>query len=311
VALDPNLRIGLADPRTNVYPNLDTITLAELAAALDGLGVSTILYDTRVTFGTGGAGINDGDNINTPLAGVGRGATLFAAGQAANTVFQLLAGGTSAQLNVRDGRRTMHTLNIAGSNGVWVWRPFLNAQNPLSFSSAFLPTTGTPNGEALGTADPSVSIEGYVRKLNAGDGSDCQWFFGFVYNRITTPTRCIVRIGLLGDGVGGYRFGSVNAPDGAGPPVVANNATDIDAGSVQPAQLVAPGVLWSKVKIKLIPPTPTQTGRWAAYLNDQLVKVFNQVANLPRGYMDAGGNVFDDGYRAIEWGSGATPTGSG
>jgi hypothetical protein len=96
-----------------------------------------------------------------------------------------------------------------------------------------------------------------------------------------SPSATIARIGLIGDGAGGYRFGSVNAPDGAA--AGENGATDIDANAIQPSGLVAPSTSWFHVKIKLIPPTPTQTGRWGAYLNGVLQATFTTNTNFPRG----------------------------
>lgn len=265
---------------------------------LGGGGVGA-LYDARMTLGTANAGINDGDTINQPVGGYVRSNTGDTSGGVINRMFQLPAGAaTAAQLQVRNGRRCLNPLSTALVDGLWLWRPWANAQNPLTFSDAWL------SGGALGGAiAPAVSIEAAVRKLNAGDGSDCHFFFGFTYVRILNPSRQIVRLGLLGDGLGGYQFGSVNAPDGGA--AGTNAATDVDANAVQPAGLTNAnlGTNWFVAKIRLVPPTPTQTGRWEAYLNGVLVATFATTANFPRGY-NPGAGPLDDGYRAIECGFG-------
>lgn len=127
------------------------------------------------------------------------------------------------------------------------------------------------------------NVSAWIRKKAAGDATHCAQFVGFVnggggdFNRSTR----VARIGLMGDGALGFRFGSVNCPDaplgGAD-----NGATNIDANSVQPAVLVNPGASWLHVRIKLVPATEFQTGRFACYLNGRLAATFTLAANMPR-----------------------------
>lgn len=298
MALDPGLRLGLADPRGNVYPNLDTITVAELAEALGvSGGTLNILYQGLATFGTVNTGINDGDNILAPLAG-------FASRSMQETqqIFWSPGGAVTAMtLQGLNGRRWGQIKCGVAQGGLWQFRPgAANAQNPISFADVFpplVPGLGTP----LTTISPSVKIEALFRKLNAGDATDCRCFFGFVYTRILSPSAQVTRIGMIGDGALGYGFGSVNCPDGLNGGG-ANAPGDRDANFVQPAGLVTPGTSIWKVGVKLVPPTPTQTGRWGAYLNDVLVATYTTTVNFPRGLSNPA--PIDDGYRAIEAGFG-------
>jgi hypothetical protein len=259
-------------------------------------GALNILYQGLATFGSANSGLNDGDPISGPLVGF---ATRTI--DESKPVFQNQAGATAPMtLHGLNGRRWAQVVCTAGLDGLWMFRPGTNGQNPVQFADAFPPLVagiGTP----LTTVSPSVKIEALFRKLNAADTTDCRFFFGFTYVRILQPSRQIVRGGMIGDGTTGYGFGSVNAPDGGA--AGANAPGDRDANFVAPAALVAPGTDIWKVGVKLVPPTPTQTGRWGAYLNDVLVATFLTTANFPRGYNNGGGPI-DDGYRAIEIGFG-------
>lgn len=303
--------LGLVDTSGNLKNAQESISLADLIAQLQaqGLGMNNVLLDARVVFGTANAGINDGDNINPPIGGWTKQA-LQGNNVPTDVLFQQIAGvNTAAKLNGLNGRRTMRTIPTATVGSLWFFRPFQAGQNPVGFGDAFLPTTGAVafDPTLAGMPDPSVTIAAWVRKFGAGDASDCRDFFGFTYVRIIAPSGSIARIGLLGDGAGGYRYGSVNCPDGTN--AAQNLATDVDAGAVQPADLAAPGTGWWRAAIKLIPPTPTQSGRWAAYHNGRLVKVFDQLANFPRGYFS--GVQINDGYRAIEAAFGTYDSGGG
>lgn len=137
--------------------------------------------------------------------------------------------------------------------------------------------------------DPSWSVSAWCVKDAAGDASHCQHFLGFANTSVLGgATAEIPRVGLVGDGVTGYRFGSVNAPDGLA--AGNNGASDIDAGSVQPASLVNPGTNWFHVRVKMVPPGPGQVGQVACYLNGVRVVTFSALANLPRGHQGVNDN---------------------
>lgn len=139
----------------------------------------------------------------------------------------------------------------------------------------------------------SCSIQAWFRKETSGDTSHARFTFGFCDMQVVFPSAERSRIGLIGDGAGGYRFGSVHCPDGA----ASGNttATAIDANSVQPAGLVSPGTNWWHARIKIVPPTPTQSGRWGAYLNGILQATFATNTNFPRGSLATSHN-----YSSIE-----------
>lgn len=132
-----------------------------------------------------------------------------------------------------------------------------------------------PSGAAL-------VFQAWLRKLTAGDPCTARMFFGFM-NTANSPlgaTKVVARVGLIGDGVNGFRFGSVNCPDGA--PGV-NGFADIDANSVQPQVLQNPVLKWFHVKVKMVPATPTLPGAVGCYLDGQLAAKFSALANFPRG----------------------------
>lgn len=136
-------------------------------------------------------------------------------------------------------------------------------------------------------ADPDLAFfqELTIRKDVGTDTPGCGFCFGFtsassgsgqsVYNNGNTPS-----FGLIGDGAGGFRFGSVNAPSG-GP---ARARTYVDANAVQPAVLVNPGVAEFTVGIKHIPAIAAgQPARYLCYLNRTLVATFTDPANYLLG----------------------------
>lgn len=182
----------------------------------------------------------------------------------------------------------------------------------IDFRESFGNITATPVNLDKVPLPLTCAISAWLRKEAGGDASHARFTFGFCDMTITFPSAPVARIGLIGDGVTGFRFGSVNCPDGA---VSGDNAaTDINANSVAPSELVSPSTNWFHVRIKVVPPTPTQTGRWGAYLNGVLVATFTTNVNFPRGsastnrnyaniepmicnYADAGqlaGMLFDD-----------------
>jgi hypothetical protein len=298
VALDPSLRVALVDPRGNINPNLDSITLSELAAEL---GVSTTLVEQTLAIGAN-ASNNDGDNFVPPAVGYMPN-NYGGSGVSASQMFLQPGGGNIVATQVfagLDGRRWIQPHNTLGNPGLWFWRPTGSPQ-VLGFARTWATGLGG-DGPPL----PSVSIEGWIRKRNAGDGSNANFFFGFTSDIILVPSAQAPRIGLIGDGVGGYRFGSVNCPDGA---AGVDGPAAIDANAVQPANLVDPGANAFYVKIKLIPATATTPGMWAAYLGGSLVAVFDQLANLPRGYFS--GAPVNNNYVGIECGFGNYTDGVG
>lgn len=197
---------------------------------------------------------------------------------------------------VNDAANTVHAhfmVNpLGGTEGV---RQFVD----------FRETYGNFTGTALDTfgfKTPSWSISALMRKESSGDTTHARVGVGFDDIAVVFPSRRNARIGIHGDGASGFRFGSINCPDGL-TGGADNASTDIDANSVQPAELVSPGANWFKFKIKMVPPTPAQTGRWGAYFNDVLVGTFTLQANFPRGNQ----GVNNDHYRLIQPGFWAYP----
>lgn len=244
-------------------------------------------------------GLNDGDSIGNPIQGVNK---YHNAGVGNTAMFAFLAGSNVVGLRTLDGHRCADwNFNgaSAGQNICWAFRPGASA-NPLYLeagrTAGFRPTFPSyiPVADHLNQGY-AIEISAWMRKKLAGDGSDCRFVFGFANNRVTSPSRRMTRCGLVGDGAGGYRYGSVNCPDAFVGGAANNAAGDIDANSVQPAELVAPGTTWWHTRIKFVPATPTTPLRWGAYHNNALVAVFSTDTNIPRGHQ----GVSDD-YSLIE-----------
>lgn len=190
----------------------------------------------------------------------------------------------------------------SGIGGVWakvdgrackVLRPTLAAGNQsevqigvVQFGVPFRADFANGGGGALqlagGEPDLCATWQAWLKKFNNVDPTSARQFFGFYNSNAGFLGASAVpsRVGLAGDGLTGFRFQSNSCPDGA-PGVIALGAAD--ANSVQPLDLVQPGLDWFHVRIKLLPATPSQPGRVACYLNGRLVALFSAVANLPRG----------------------------
>ena len=224
--------------------------------------------------------LNDGDAMASPLGGIRR---FHDALPATTTQFMAFtAGGAVTSKRVLDGRPGIGWFATAGQNTCWVLSPG-GAVHYLDFGApGFMPTTVPVASVFSPPFGLTCSVAAWCRKLAAGDSSSCRMTLGFANNTVVSPSGPVPRCGLLGDGAGGYRYGSVNCPDGLGAGANADNA--IDANAVQPADLVAPGANWWHTRIKLVPATPTQPARWGAYHNGILVATFANQANFPRGH---------------------------
>lgn len=154
---------------------------------------------------------------------------------------------------------------------------------PAEFRDVFLASGATLAGKPGEPEGYASVMQAWLRKFTDGEPNTARQFFGWANTRSFTNAalRQMSRVGLHGDGVNGFRFGSVNCPDGfnAGQ----NGLADIDVGAVQPAELVNPQSRWFHVRVKLIPPTPISTsGRVACYLNGRLVALYTSLVNFPR-----------------------------
>jgi hypothetical protein len=221
-------------------------------------------------------GLNNADSIGA-LNGYSR----FAQSAGYGTMFRVVSGLTPTYL-IADSRRTALIDSSGAASSNLAFRPFLNAPFPVDCRFGPLsPVVGSPSPPTFGFA---TSIMAWIRKAAAGDATHCNTCLGFADFQVTGglgTSATVSRCGLVGDGGLGFRFGSVNCPDGnlAG----ANAANAIDINSIQPDELINPGANWFHVRIKMIPPTLQTPGRWCAYLNGRLIKVFDQFANIPRG----------------------------
>ena len=137
-------------------------------------------------------------------------------------------------------------------------------------------------------AHPGLAFvsEAVIRKVVSTDTPGCGVGFGFMacstgYGQSAYNSNLQPLVGLIGDGAGGFRFGSVGCPRGV---VAARAVTYADANAVQPDALVAPGAAEFRVRIKVIPPIDASTpAAWVAYLDGALVATFGDAANWPLG----------------------------
>lgn len=173
----------------------------------------------------------------------------------------------------------------AGAREVFYqFTPFVATALPLEFiptwPAAVEPTPAVPPSLAC-------SISAWIRKRNAGDLPGARQFpIGFANVQDINFSRRIARVGLYGDGAGGFRFGSNNcptAPAGGNE----NNQGDADANSVRPNALIAPGTNWFHARIKMVSSSSSQSGRFLCYLNQRLVATFATNANFPQSSRSA------------------------
>lgn len=221
----------------------------------------------------------DGSNAGNPITGFNRWGGFI-------EIMAPLAGSGVATTLRLNGRNCI-VFQQPNTNCSWVLQPTIAGGAAINFHAdfglpAFVATTAAiPVGGPLPPFGYTTNLMGWARKIAAGNGSDCRMCFGFSDNTTITPSAEIARVGLIGDGVGGYLYGSVNCPDGA---AAGNNLpTDRNAGAVQPADLVAPGVAWWHFWIRAVPATPTRDAHVACYHNFVKVVDFATAANLPRG----------------------------
>lgn len=196
----------------------------------------------------------------------------------------MTVGGAPLSLRIiADNGRCWWNWATAGgaANRVAVFRP-QGAAGILGYGwgDTFPAVAGAATGFFQGRP-PSVTISGWIRKVAAGDATDARRGFGFGNSESTSPSATIPRCGIFGDGVLGFRFGSLGCPDGAAAGDTAPGA--IDANSIQPPELLNPGATMFHAGIKLLPPAPGVPGAWLAFLNGRLIKRFDLLANLPRG----------------------------
>lgn len=193
-----------------------------------------------------------------------------------------VASGDALPVSFRADFRTLwdFSTGAAAASKRLIFRPYLNGTHSWGWGQVFPGLSGASIPGATPRA-PSLTISAWLRKKIAGDATHAKRGIGFASTIVMAPSNGVAMCGLFGDGVTGFRFGSVNCPDGQAAGEIAANA--IDAGAVQPAELVSPGVTWFHVAIRLFPPGPGEPGKWAGYLNGRLIKVFDQLANLPRG----------------------------
>jgi hypothetical protein len=293
MALDPALRVALADPRGNINPNLDSLSIDELGALILGGGAAASLnnfLEMRLHV----PGLNDGDLV-AALNGFTRWGGMGQAAFYTGPMWAYRAGAAGMLYRQVNGRRALEPQPAAGAFSTAYLRPYALTGTTL-FASDFSPNWMATTASMVEGATPTplaMEVAGVFRKVVGGDGSTCRFTFGFADNTFLSPTAEVARCGLMGDGLGGYGYGSVNCPLGDG--AVENAHTDHDANFVQPADLVAPGANWWSSVIKLVPPTPQTAGFWSVRHNGTLIATFTSNVNFPQG----SGGVSHD-YNRIE-----------
>lgn len=224
--------------------------------------------------------------VDTAIGGFAYNRILPAMWNAGNPVAVWQARGNQvAFFRVVNDISVVDVFAVAGAIGAQecahLFRP---ANAPSASGQVDFPVELTPVLEAApGVGTPRAGFIGaWMRKRLAGDATSCAQFVGFANDNgdLNRSTR-VARIGIMGDGLLGFRFGSVNTPD-APPGGADNGATDIGPDSFQPATLVNPGASWFHVRIKAVPGVPGSPGRFGCYFNGRLVKVYTSLTNFPR-----------------------------
>lgn len=197
----------------------------------------------------------------------------------------IILGNQAPFFRVINDLQVLDVFSIAGAIGAQecaqVFRGGLNNTGwGLEFAYNYPPILESAPGVEKQLA---CSVQAWMRKRLAGDATHSAQFIGFVNNNgdLNRSSR-VARIGLMGDGVQGFRFGSLNCPNAVANGGLDNVQAAIDAGSFQPNVLVNPAALWFHIRVKMIPAIEGQTGRVGCYLNGRLVKTFPLAANMPR-----------------------------
>jgi hypothetical protein len=138
-------------------------------------------------------------------------------------------------------------------------------------------------------------VQAYLRKLNNVNITSARQRFGFSYSNLSGLGSSAIKptVGLFGDGVAGFRCGSVHCPDGAAAGQSAFGAAD--AGAVSPPILANPGLSWWHCKVKMIPPTLASPAAVGVYVDGRLVFQSQLLANFPRGSL-----ATNRGYQQVE-----------
>lgn len=222
-------------------------------------------------------GTNTGDDA------LDRGFARFSDVTGVSTTMMYRAG-QATTLYLADGRRGFLSIpSPAGATCRMIFRPRLQTvANLLRFRDTYGPILGGDSKGAAVAPQPSVSIECWLRKTAAGGQPTANFHMGFGSGVTLDPSGTVARAGLMGDGVGGFRFGSLNCPDGLAAGY--NGASDIDPGTaVVPTGWDAPGTDWFHARVKMIPPTANAGGIIAFYAFETLQGFITGAGNLPRG----------------------------
>lgn len=143
--------------------------------------------------------------------------------------------------------------------------------------------------ELLAAGNPGpVAYELYItlKKINAGDIPTNRMWFGAL--NVTDVTNLFARracmCGLMGDGGGGFQFGSVNTPTADNNPADNGQSTVVVGPTVNPPELANPGTNAFGIKIKVVPPVPgVSGGQIACYFPASTRRaLYTNTVNFPR-----------------------------
>lgn len=246
-------------------------------------------------------GLNDGDDLGPAPPGYLPGEAFFNTAPVGppTAMFKYYAGLTRAKY--REGMnppagRVIQINPTATLPCYLIYRPYLSTSSTSFLTRDSNGASGVP--ATVGTLSPNLlvvnsgpgygratSIMAWVRKVAGGDTINQRFTFGFSDTTIISSTlNAQSRVGLIGNNTGGFMFGSVNCPDG--PSNHTETFADVNANSVQPADINAPSTNWFHVRIKLIPQQfgVTANPKIECYLNGTLAATFTDATqNFPRG----------------------------
>ena len=170
-------------------------------------------------------------------------------------------------------------------------------QRPIGFRDSWDAGSGLGAIEAatIDGAPFAMVVQAYLRKLNNVNITSARQRFGFAYSNLSGLGASATKphVGIFGDGVSGFRCGSVHCPDGLGAGQSAFGAAD--AGTVSPAILANPGLAWFHCRVKMIPPGLGNPAAVGVYIDGRLLFQSQLLANFPRGNLGVSRN-----YQQVE-----------
>lgn len=249
-------------------------------------------------YGGGGGGVSA--QAQRELTRFNHQRATIGAGLAADMVYHGLASGIAGTPFTNLG--TIPTRGRTDQRMTWTMNPTLVAGSGHTYKGTSVNGTASEQLSHFRDTVPAVELlsplgqpfamcaQAWIRKANNVNQVWARQFFGFGCFNLSPigASAQHPRVGLIGDGNVGFRLGSVHCPDGLAAGQSA--AAAIDAGFVQPATLLNPGLNWFHIRVKMVPAVPGGLPAVGIYLDGALIVSFFTVTNFPRGQLAATNN---------------------